>query len=59
MRGIILWWVLAASVEQQLEKIHSVEIFALYLLLLGNPALELVDMWACNIVPELKIDQAL
>jgi hypothetical protein len=26
---------------------------------LGNPALELVDMWACNIVPELKIDQAL
>jgi hypothetical protein len=46
-------------VEQQLEKIHSIEIFALYLLLLGNPALELVDMWACNIVRELKIDQAL
>ncbi|AFZ10282.1 hypothetical protein Osc7112_6092 [Oscillatoria nigro-viridis PCC 7112] len=30
--------------SQQLEKIHSFEIFALYLLLLGNPALELVDM---------------
>jgi hypothetical protein len=41
---IIFWWVLAAWVEQQLEKIHSFEIFALYLLLLGKPALELVDM---------------
>jgi len=46
-------------VEQQLEKIHSFEIFALYLLLLGNPALELVNISACNIVPELKIEQAL
>ncbi|MEG3910119.1 hypothetical protein Q5691_17040 [Microcoleus sp. w1-18aA5] len=44
VRRIIFWGCWQPLVEQQLEKIHSFEIFALYLLLLGKPALELVDM---------------
>ncbi|MEG4508698.1 hypothetical protein QUA81_00630 [Microcoleus sp. F6_B4] len=44
VRRIIFWGAGSRPPSQQLQKIHSVEIFALYLLLSGNPALELVDI---------------